>query len=82
MSQNNRVENGAMRTSHAIVVGLMIGFLAGVGTMQASLIGDVRDHTTRIAHMETDVNHVVQLLDEMLQTNRELILLLNNKIKP
>ena len=50
--------------------------------MQASLIGDVRDHTTRIAHMETDVNHVVQLLDEMLQTNRELIMLLNSKIKP
>ena len=82
-----------MRTSQAIVVGLIIGFLAGVGTMQASLIGDVRDHSTRINHIERDVSvqtdamekrftHVVQLLDEMLQTNRELIVLLNNKIKP
>lgn len=82
-----------MKTSQAIIVGLIIGFLAGVGTMQASLIGDVRDHTVRLAHVEKDVAaqadqtekrlaNVVKLMESLLETNRELIVLLNNKNKP
>jgi hypothetical protein len=90
---NNRGEQGNMKTFHAIIVGLVIGFLAGVGTMQASLIGDVRDHTTKIAHIEKDfvaeqsqvdrrLDNIARLMESMLETNRELIVLLNNKNKP
>ena len=84
-----------MKTYQSIVIGIVIGFLAGVGTMQASLVGDVRDHTTRLAHVEQDsiaqmamfeqrMDKLVRMLESLLETNRELIAMWNarNGVKP
>ena len=84
MGYDNNRRNDGMKTGQGIVVGLIIGFLAGVGTMQASLIGDVRDHSTRLDHIEKDIAsqsesterrlaNVVRLMEGLLETNRELI---------
>lgn len=73
-----------MRTYQSIVIGITIGFLAGVGTMQATIIGDVRTHETRISHIESDarkqsvefeqrMDKLVRMLEALLETNRELI---------
>lgn len=73
-----------MKTYQSIVIGITIGFLAGVGTMQATIIGDVRTHETRIAHIEADakqqavgfehrMDKLVRMLEALLETNRELI---------
>lgn len=79
-----------MKAGQGIVIGLIIGFLAGVGTMQASLIGDVRDHSTRLNHIERDMvqqaeqterrlANVVRLMEGLLETNRELIVVIKTK---
>lgn len=63
---------------------LIIGFLAGVGTMQATLVGDVREHTTRINHVEAQqkssdvlfeqrISYIVKLLEQTMESNREMI---------
>jgi hypothetical protein len=88
-------EHNEMRTYQSIIIGIVIGFLAGVGTMQASLIGDVRDHTTRISHIEQDakaqqlmfeerMDKLVRMLEALVSTNRELIAMWNarNGVKP
>lgn len=73
-----------MKTYQAIAVGVIIGFLGGVGTMQATIVGDVRTHETRIAHIEADakqqmqgfeyrMDKLVRMLESLLETNRELI---------
>ena len=89
MSNENSRDN-KMKTGQGIVVGLVIGFLAGVGTMQASLIGDVRDHTIRLNHIEKDIAaqadqtekrlaNVVRLMEGLLETNRELISVIKSR---
>lgn len=79
-----------MKTYQSIVIGIVIGFLAGVGTMQASLVGDVRDHSIRITHIETEsvkqmaqfeqrMDKIVRMLEALIETNRELLAALNAK---
>lgn len=79
-----------MKTYQSIVIGIVIGFLAGVGTMQASLVGDVRDHSIRITHIETEsvkqmaqfeqrMDKLVRMLEALIETNRELLAALNAK---
>ena len=73
-----------MKTYQAIVVGIIIGFLGGVGTMQATIVGDVKTHETRLTHIEADakqqvlafeqrMDKLVRMMESLLQTNRELI---------
>jgi hypothetical protein len=90
MSYNQNRRDERMKTGQGIVIGLIIGFLAGVGTMQASLIGDVRDHAVRLSHIESDltkqqqatetrIQNVVRLMEGLLETNRELISVIKNR---
>lgn len=67
-----------------MVIGVLIGFLAGVGTMQATLVGDVREHSTRIATVSREidatnksvngrVDRITRLMESILETNRQLL---------
>lgn len=82
--------NNNMKTWQSILVGLIIGFLGGVGTMQASLVGDVREHTVKLesinhsaeyntAQMEQRYDRVIRLMESLLETNRQLIVELGAK---
>lgn len=82
--------NNNMKTWQSILVGLIIGFLGGVGTMQASLVGDVREHTVKlesisrtaeanVVQMEQRYDRVIRLMESLLETNRQLIVELGAK---
>lgn len=82
--------NSNMKTWQSILVGLIIGFLGGVGTMQASLVGDVREHTVKLesinrsaeyntTQMEQRYDRVIRLMESLLETNRQLIVELGAK---
>lgn len=71
-----------MKTAHAIIVGLIIGFLAGVGAVQVTMGSDVREHTTRIYRIEKDLDNersrtdqrifeIAGLCKEIISANRE-----------
>lgn len=73
-----------MRTAQAIVVGLIIGLMAGVGLQQLTLAGDVKEHTAKISQLEKDrdadrlafdrkIVEVTDLVKEVIVSNRELI---------
>jgi uncharacterized protein YpmS len=79
-----RETEGDMKTWKSVFLGIVIGFLAGVGTMQATLVGDVRDHTVRLqqvaSNRETDMDSVSQrieritrLMESILESNRQLL---------
>lgn len=82
--------NSNMKTWQSILVGLIIGFLGGVGTMQASLVGDVREHTVKLesinrsaeyntTQIEQRYDRVIRLMESLLETNRQLIVELGAK---
>jgi len=82
--------NNNMKTWQSILVGLIIGFLGGVGTMQASLVGDVREHSVKLVtinrsvevnadQMEQRYDRVIRLMESLLETNRQLIVELGAK---
>lgn len=82
--------NNNMKTWQSILVGLIIGFLGGVGTMQASLVGDVREHSVKlesisrtaeanVVQMEQRYDRVIRLMESLLETNRQLIVELGAK---
>lgn len=73
-----------MRTWQSIVVGVIIGFLAGVGTMQATLVSDVTSHGVKLANLDhrldlTDaliekrISNVILLWEKSLESNRALM---------
>lgn len=73
-----------MKTWKSIFLGIVIGFLAGVGTMQATLVGDVREHTTKINSInhaieasEDSVNgridRITRMMESILESNRQLL---------
>ena len=41
----------SMKIWQALTVGVVVGFLGGVGAMQATIVGDVRDNKVNVAHM-------------------------------
>lgn len=82
--------NNNMKTWQSILIGLIIGFLGGVGTMQASLVADVREHSVKlesmgraqdqnISQMEQRYDRVIRLMESLLETNRQLIVELGAK---
>lgn len=73
-----------MKTWQSILVGVLIGFPAGVGAMQATLIGDVREHSTKITAIvhsieasEVSVNQrierITRMMESLLESNRQLL---------
>lgn len=73
-----------MKTWKSIFLGIVIGFLAGVGTMQATLIGDVRDHTVRLQQISVRndkdmdsislrIERITRLMESILESNRQLL---------
>lgn len=73
-----------MKTAQAIAVGAAIGLLSGVGMSQVTFVGDVKEHSTKIAQLEKDrdadrirtdarIYEVASLVKEVIQSNRELI---------
>lgn len=71
-----------MKTAHAIIIGLIIGFLGGVGAVQMTMGSDVREHTTRIYRIEKDIEaersrtdqriyEIAGLCKEIIAANRE-----------
>jgi len=86
----------AMKNWQAIVVGLVIGFLGGVGSMQATIIGDVHEHTMQINHMKEKQTEMTKLWEatleqqqqqskaqeEMIRLLRDYVVSVNSIIKP
>jgi len=73
-----------MKTAPAVAVGLIIGFLAGVGAVQMTMGSEVRENTTRISRIEKDMDsersrtdarifEVVGVVKEVISSNRELL---------
>ena len=73
-----------MKTAQAVAVGLIIGFLAGVGAVQMTMGSEVRENTTRISRIEKDMDsersrtdarifEVVGVVKEVISSNRELL---------
>ena len=71
-----------MKTAYAIVVGLIIGLLSGVGVVHVSLAGDVKEHGVKITRIEKDMDiersrtdervfELVGLVKEVLKTHQE-----------
>jgi len=71
-------------TAQAIAIGLIIGILGTLGVSYATIIGDVREHQTRIAQIQRDVEmergrtdqrifEVAGLVKEVITSNRELL---------
>ena len=55
-----------MRTWQSIVVGVIIGFLAGVGTMQATLVSDVTSHGVKLTAMDQRLNSTDALIERRI----------------
>ena len=91
MKGNEGMNHTQMKTWQSILTGVVIGFLCGVGTMQATLIGDSHDHSTRIKQLE-HADNVMQTafekrMDSManlwmakLEADRELISLVRQQV--
>lgn len=73
------------------LAGIAIGYLSGVGTMQATLVSDSREHTLKILSLENQqqqtrdlfekrMDNVVRLWEASLESNRELVALLRTQI--
>jgi uncharacterized protein YpmS len=73
-----------MKTWKSVFLGIVIGFLAGVGTMQATLVGDVREHATKLNAInhtleasESSVNNridrITRMMESILESNRQLL---------
>lgn len=43
-----------MKIWQAVVIGIVIGFLGGVGTVQMTMAADVRDNKVNIAHLKKE----------------------------
>lgn len=80
-----------MKTWQAIFVGIIIGFPGSVATMQATLIGEVRQNTAQIKFVEQKhsddamitekrIENIVRLWEASLQSNRELTALVSKQI--
>ena len=74
----------SMKIWHALIVGTVVGFLGGVGAMQATIVGDVRDNKVNVAHMAEELketnasvngrmDRVTKLMEQILETNRQLV---------
>jgi len=73
-----------MKTAQAIVIGLIIGILGTLGVSYATIIGDVREHNTKITQIQREVElersrtdqrifEVAGLVKEVISSNRELM---------
>ena len=80
-----------MKIWQALTVGVVVGFLGGVGAMQATIVADVRDNKVNVAHVAVNVAHVAadlkdtnasvngrmdrvtKLMEQILETNRQLV---------
>ena len=71
-----------MKTAYAIVVGLVIGLLSGVGVVHVSIASDVKEHAVKITRIEKDMDgerdrtdirifELVGLVKEVLKTHQE-----------
>lgn len=79
-----RDSEGEMKTWKSIFLGIVIGFLAGVGTMQATLVGDVREHATKLNSISRDmevseasvsgrIDRITRMMESILESNRQLL---------
>lgn len=73
-----------MKTWKSVFLGIVIGFLAGVGTMQATLVGDVREHSTKLKTIEHNIeategsvngriDRITRMMESILESNRQLL---------
>ena len=80
-----------MKAWQAIIVGILVGFPGGVATMQATMIGEVRQNTAKIVFLDrkqTDdmattekrIDNIIRLWEASLQSNRELTALVSKQI--
>lgn len=74
------------------LAGLVIGYLSGIGTMQATLVSDSHEHSLKIKYLEEyraedkvmfekRLDNVVRLWEATLESQRELIAALREKEK-
>lgn len=65
-----------MKNGVAILIGVVIGLLSGVGYAQYTVVGRVENHETRMARVEKDVSEVAALVRTSLELNKEFIAVL------
>lgn len=76
-----------MKNAQAIMIGIVIGVLSGIGFVHLTIAGDVQKHETKITQLEKDrdsdrerldqrIYEVAELVKEVLASNRELISIL------